>query len=134
MKIGCIPISSSLEKMCCHPGSVNRLTPERARSSKRLYRCEQSALGHTTDSSRDFGARMSSPIPSNTTPQATRAKSKLESSKADVKEMNNMQLSDFKVLRVIGRGNFGIVQLVQSQVDGRVYVLKKVRVDLIHAS
>jgi hypothetical protein len=65
--------------------------------------------------------------PTNTTPQATRTKSKLDSSKGNVKdEMTNMQLSDFKVLRVVGRGNFGIVQLVQSQADGRVYVLKKV--------
>lgn len=38
-----------------------------------------------------------------------------------------LQLSDFRILKVIGRGGFGTVNLVERKSDGRLYALKSMR-------
>jgi len=43
----------------------------------------------------------------------------------------NVSLSDFVIKKVIGRGSFGKVFLVQKKTDGQVYAMKSLRKDVI---
>ncbi len=42
-----------------------------------------------------------------------------------------MSLNDFQIKKVIGRGSFGKVFLVQKKSDGLVYAMKSLRKDVI---
>lgn len=47
------------------------------------------------------------------------------------KDGSNVSLSDFQIKKVIGRGSFGKVFLVQKKTDGQVYAMKSLRKDVI---
>jgi serine/threonine protein kinase len=44
---------------------------------------------------------------------------------------SKVDLSDFAIKSVIGRGSFGKVFLVQKKQDGKVYAMKSLRKDVI---
>lgn len=50
--------------------------------------------------------------------------------KTDSRE-DNVSLSDFQIKKVIGRGSFGKVFLVQKKTDGKVFAMKSLRKDVI---
>lgn len=41
------------------------------------------------------------------------------------------RLQDFQILRMIGKGTFGKVYLVQNQLDKEIYAMKCIRKDII---
>lgn len=47
------------------------------------------------------------------------------------KDGSNITLSDFQIKKVIGRGSFGKVFLVQKKSDGSVFAMKSLRKDVI---
>jgi serine/threonine protein kinase len=47
------------------------------------------------------------------------------------KDGSNVSLSDFQIKKVIGRGSFGKVFLVQKKTDQQVYAMKSLRKDVI---
>lgn len=47
------------------------------------------------------------------------------------KNEKTVQLKDFQIKSVIGRGSFGKVFLVQKIQDGKVYAMKSLRKDVI---
>lgn len=42
-----------------------------------------------------------------------------------------MCLEDFNVKKVIGKGSFGKVFLVQKKTDGKIYAMKSIRKDIM---
>eukprot|EP00048_Salpingoeca_helianthica_P023241 m.23210 g.23210 ORF g.23210 m.23210 type:complete len:534 (-) comp8443_c0_seq1:58-1659(-) len=46
---------------------------------------------------------------------------------APVQERGGLTMDNFKVLRVLGKGNFGKVMLVQNRLSGRIYALKTLK-------
>jgi serum/glucocorticoid-regulated kinase 2 len=44
---------------------------------------------------------------------------------------DSAQLNDFQIIKVIGRGSFGKVFLVQKKDDKKVYAMKSLRKDVI---
>lgn len=41
------------------------------------------------------------------------------------------QLKDFSIMKMVGRGTFGKVYMVQNQFDGNIYAMKCIRKDII---
>jgi serine/threonine protein kinase len=46
-------------------------------------------------------------------------------------DIQSYEFSDFKIIRLIGRGNFGKVYLVKNQNNQKFYAMKSIRKDVV---
>ena len=44
---------------------------------------------------------------------------------------SSVQKSDFKILKVIGRGSYGKVYLVEHEITGQVFAMKSIKKEII---